>query len=392
MLGDVSDDLLLIPGPTTLSHRVREVMARPQLGHISPEFIEAMKELLDLTRFVFKAQTGQPFVITGSGSVAMECVAVSLIEPGDRVLVLDTGAFGKRFALMLEIHGAKVDVVTSTTGRHADPTVAAEKLTAGGFKAVFATHVDTSSTVVNPVAEIVEVARSQDVLSVIDSVCGVGGLEFDFDRLGSDVALTASQKALAAPPGAALLVLSDRAIRAMEQRKTPIRSYYMDLLRWKKVMEDPGVYLSTPATQVMLALREALRIIREEGLERRWFRHRVLAEGIRAGFGALDLGFVAEEGFRADTVTGILMPDSRAREVQRLLREQFRIQVALGFGELREKALRIGHFGNLKASDVVATLSAVESVLRRLDGERKPGAAAQVALPYLDQLLPDEKT
>lgn len=382
------DDLLMIPGPTTLSHRVREVLARPQVGHSSPQFIEAMKDLLQLTRFIFKTKTGHPFVITGSGSVAMEAVVVSLVEPGDRVLALETGAFGKRFSLMLDIHGAKVDPVSFPLGKHTDTKVVEEKLSSGKYKAVFVTHVDTAYTVVNPIREVVALAKKHGVLSVVDSVCGVGGLEFDFDSLGCDIALTASQKALAAPPGAALIVSSDRALKTMETRKASIRSYYLDLMRWKKVMDDPGVYLATPATQIMLALREALLVIQEEGLEKRWRRHKAIGEGIRAGLEAMDLEFLAEEGYRANTVTGLYV--SEAKEFQRRLREEFKIYVASGFGDLKEKGLRIGHFGNITASDAMALLSAFESVSRNLKGEGIYGVAAEAALPHFENLLESE--
>ncbi len=387
------DDVLLIPGPTNLSTRVREVLARPQLGHNSPKFVEALKDLLGLMKFAFKASNGHPIVVTGSGSLAMESVVVSLVEPEDRVLVVDTGAFGKRFAQMLELNGAKVDVVSFSMGKHAEPKMVEEKFSQGTYKAVFVTHVDTSTTVANPIAEIVASAEKHGVLSVVDSVCGIGGCEFDFDRLGCDIALTAPQKALAAPPGVALVVLSDDALNVMKTRRSQIRSYYMNLVSWKRIMDDPTDYLATPATQIQIALREALLEVREEGLERRWYRHHVIAEGIRAAFENLGLGFVAEEGYRADTVTGVYVPQSRAREAQRRLREDFHIQVSLGFGDIKESALRIGHFGNITPSDALAAVSAFESALRGMNGGSSYGAAAEAALPHLEKLMgPEGKT
>ncbi|MBI2185211.1 MAG: alanine--glyoxylate aminotransferase family protein [Thaumarchaeota archaeon] len=381
----MSDDLLLIPGPTMVADRVRQTMATPQLGHNSPRFVEAMKEALQLTKFAFQTESAHPYIITGSGNLGMETVAVSLMEHGDKTLVVDTGAFGKRFGLMLDLHCAKTDMLSFPLGRHADPKLVDEKLSRGDYKALFVTHVDTSTTVVNSLHEIVGAAKKHGVLSVVDSVCGIAGCEFDFDGLGCDIALTASQKAIAAPPGTTLIVLDGKALEAMQKRKTEIASYYMNLIKWKKVMDDPSEYLATPAIPNILALREALTMVKEEGLEKRWRRHRIIAEGLRAGLEALDLGFVAEEGCRANTVTGFYAP--QAKDVQRRLREDFHVQVALGIGEIREKSLRIGHFGIIGAPEILTVLSALEKALQTIDGkQRRRGTAVEAALSHLDRL------
>jgi len=291
--------LLMIPGPTTLHYRVRKVMSDPQLGHTSKEFYEAFVDLLQLTKKVYKSTKGHPFVITGSGTIAMEATAMSLIEPDDPVVVLDTGHFGQRFELILNAHGAKVDTLRFKFGNHAEPKALQNQLAKKRYKAVFMTHIDTSSTVANPVKELVRIAKDAGALAIVDAVCSLGGIEIDFDNLGADVILSASQKALGAPPGAALMMLSQGAIDSMSRRKVPIRSYYLNLLRWKPIMEDPKMYLATPAVQIMLALKEALTMVLEEGLESRWERHRKLAEAVRAGLAGLDLSFIVEEGYIA---------------------------------------------------------------------------------------------
>jgi alanine-glyoxylate transaminase/serine-glyoxylate transaminase/serine-pyruvate transaminase len=378
------DELLLIPGPTTLSSRVRAVMALPQQSHVAPEFYGAFKELLELSRYVFRNQNGLQFVFTGSGSIGMETVALSLIEPGDKILCAETGYFGHRFTMMAEIHGAKTTVIAPPLGQRVDYANVASALESGDYKAVFFTHVDTSTSVMNDVEALTKVARENGVFSVCDSVCGIGGARLDFDSLGIDIVLTGSQKALAAPPGATLIAVSKQAFAAMEQRKTPIASYYMNLVRWKPIMDDPKIYLTTPAVQVMLALREALVQIKEEGIENRVKRHEVLSEAFRAGLEALDLKPAPDRESRSPTVTAFYVPDGRAAELQETLRSKYAIHVAKGFGDYKDTMLRVGHFGNISATDVLSLLTALELTLSGSKTVR-PGKAVESAMPILQR-------
>lgn len=377
----------MIPGPTNLDHRVRAIMGGPQVSHASPEFWDAFADLLKLVKFVFKAENGYPYALTGSGSLAMEAAATSLIEPGEAVLVLETGHFGNRWTMINEALGAKVDALKFEFGKHADPKIVDEKLSSKNYKALFITHVDTATSVVNPIDELVKVARKHRIQSLVDSVCGVGGIELDFDGMEADVALAGSQKALAGPPGVALLCLSQRALDTMVNRKTPIRSYYMNLLKWKTVMDDSKVYLATQGTQLMLALREAIRQIKEEGLENRWRRHKITADALRSGIEALHLTFFAEEGYRANTVTGFFVPDGKAQTIQSLMRKYYNVHVAKGIGENSTKAIRIGHFGNISARDIISALSALESSLIKVGYKVEQGTAVEAAEPILQNLI-----
>ncbi|HZW58612.1 MAG TPA: alanine--glyoxylate aminotransferase family protein [Nitrososphaerales archaeon] len=358
------DELLLIPGPTTLSSHVRAVMSQPQKSHVAPEFYNAFKELLDLSRYLFGNSNGLQFVFTGSGSIGMESSVISLFEPGDRVLCLETGYFGHRFSMMAEIHGCKLETMVSEFGRHIDYGVVERKLRSEKFKAVLFTHVDTSTSVMNDVSELARIAGDNDVLSVCDSVCGVGGAPLAFDDLGLDIALTGSQKAIAAPPGATLLAVSKRAFEVMEKRKTPIASYYMNLVRWKPIMDDPKIYLTTPAVQVMLALREALVQIKEEGLKKRWERHEKLARALQSGLESLDLRPGPDVESRSPTVTAFHVPSGKSAEFQESLRHKYGIHIARGFGEYANSMMRIGHFGNISAMDVLSFLGAMELTLK----------------------------
>ena len=343
----LSEKLLLIPGPTNLSKRVRDSMAGPQLPHVGAEFYSKFKETIDLARYVFKNQKGAQFVFTGTGTTGMETSVLSLVTRGERTLTLSTGYFGHRMLLLNQIHGAKADSMEFKDGKAADPDALRRQLRKAKYTAVFITHVDTSSSVVNPVTELVDECVNAGVLSVVDSVCAVGGVPLDFDRLRADVVFTASQKAIASAPGAVLVAASQRAMEHMEKRKVPIESYYMNLLRWKPIMDDPKMYLATPATQVILALREAMLEVKEEGIENRWARHRKLGETTRGRVEEWGQRFVAEDGHRADTVTSFWVENGKAGPIQKTLEEEHNIMVARGIYDDRDRMIRIGHFGIL---------------------------------------------
>lgn len=360
------DKLLLIPGPTNLSKRVGEVMSRPQLPHVGSEFYSMFKETVELGRFVFGNQTGTQLVFTGTGTTGMESSVVSLVQHGDRTLTLNTGYFGKRMLMLNQVHGAKADSIDYPDGSHADPNDLRRRLRRSKYSVVFMTHVDTSTSVANPIRELVAECNAAGVISVVDSVCAIGGVPLNFDRLGADIVFTASQKALAGAPGAVLLAVSPEAVSHMEKRKKPIEGYYMNLLRWKPIMDDPRMYLATPATQVMLALREALIELKDEGLEARWARHRKLGEITRERVAHWGFDFVAGEGFRANTVTSFWVKDGTAGEIQKKLEEEYSVVVARGVYESKDKMIRIGHFGILTPDVLGKALDDFDSTLTRL--------------------------
>jgi len=362
----MEDKLLLIPGPTNLTPRVREVMAGPQLPHVGSQFYSMFKETVALARYVFKNEKGVQFVFTGSGTIGMESSVVSLVGHGNRTLTLVNGYFGHRMLMLNQVHGARADSMDNPNGEAADPDALRSQLQRNKYTVVFITHVDTSSSVVNPVQELVEECQKAGVLSVVDSVCAIGGVPLDFDRLGADIVFTASQKALAGPPGAVLVAASQRAIEYMEKRKVPIESYYLNLLKWKPIMDDPRMYLATPATQVIMALREAMLEVKEEGLENRWGRHRKLGEMTRARVEEWGQRFVAEEGHRADTVTSFWVQKENAGEIQGTLEKEHGIVIARGLYEERDKMLRIGHFGILTTDALSGALDSLDLVMREL--------------------------
>ncbi|QQG49177.1 MAG: alanine--glyoxylate aminotransferase family protein [archaeon] len=360
------EKLLLIPGPTNVSEVVRKAMSGPQLPHVGAEFYATFKEIIGLSRQVFRNEKGVQFVFTGSGTIGMESSVTSLVSRGDRTLTLSSGYFGKRMLMLNQIHGAVAESIDYPEGGHADPDDLRKKLKGSNYSAVFMTHVDTSTSVANPIKELVAECNAAGVLSVVDCVCSIGGLPLEFDKLGADIVFTASQKALAAAPGAVLLAASDRAIQAMERRESPIESYYMSLLRWKPVMEDPRMYLATPATQVLQGLRQALSEVMSEGLDARWARHRKLGELAREFVSAHGFGFVADEGYRSDTVTSIWVKDGMAGPIQKTMESDHGVVLARGIYEAKDKMIRIGHFGNLQPDVLEAALASLDATVSGL--------------------------
>ena len=263
---------------------------------------------------VWIAPHGRPFILAGSGTLAMDLAGANLIEPGDKALVLSTGVFGDRFAELLSRYGAEVRTISFPLGETIDYERVEAQLEAGGFKVMTATHVDTSTGVRVDPEPFGRLGSEYGVLTILDGVCSVGGEEIRQEEWGIDVVLTASQKAIGVPPGLALLVASERAIAAFKRRKTPVQNYYADWGKWLPIMEAyeerrPS-YFGTPPVNHILALDTSLRLILAEGMEARFARHRRLARAFRAGIAALGLSQVpTEESHAAITLTAPRYPD-----------------------------------------------------------------------------------
>lgn len=347
--------LLMIPGPVEVSPAVREAYAAPPPGHRTPELIASFGRALGLMRRVWLAgDDGQPFVLAGGGTAGMEMAAANLIAAGERAVVVETGFFSRRMAEMLERLGARVTLVEAPAGEAPTAERVAEALAAahraGGVKALFATHVDTSTGVRIDPAPLAAVAREHGALSVFDGVCSAGGESFRMAEWGADVFLSASQKALSLPPGLALLVASPAALAAREELPAP-PPLYLDWRAWQPVMrayeEGTPSYFSTPATNLVLALETGLAEIVAEGVEARVESHRRAAEALRAAWRRLGLSPVpARPEVTANTLSALRLPPGV--EMRPLL-ERTRghgATVASGFHPGVEGGyFRVGHMG-----------------------------------------------
>ena len=378
--------LLMIPGPIEFEPEVMTALGMPTTSHVAPDFIEAFGRALETMREVWLAPNGQPFVIAGSGTLAMELAGANLIEPGDRALVLSTGVFGDRFEDLLTRHGAEVTVLRAPLGSIVPHEDIEDALAKGSYKLLTVTHVDTSTAVRMPIEAIGMLCRRYNVLSVVDGVCSVAGEEIRQEEWGLDVVLTASQKAIGVPPGLALLVASQRAMDAFSARKTPVRSYYADWAKWLPIMtayeaRKPS-YFGTPAVNLIAALDVGLQQLAAEGMPARFSRHERLAAAFRAGIDALGLTHVAEDGdYRANTLTACRYP--KGIDAASLLPEIKRAGVIVAGGlhpDIKSEYFRVGHMGAVRPGDILATLGALESGLADCGYVFEPGVSLAAAV------------
>jgi aspartate aminotransferase-like enzyme len=361
-------ELLMIPGPTTVSDQVLRAMAKQTVSHISDEFTEVFEEALKMTAKLFQTK-GQPFILTGSGTLGMETALCNVVERGEKILCVSNGLFGERFIEIAQEHGIEVDSLEFDWGRHADPSIIKEKLERGKYKALTLVHVDTATGIANPIKEVGEVVKNFDTLYIVDTVCSMGGVEVQVDNWNIDVCLTGSQKAIAAPPGLALLTFSQNAQKAIEKRKTPVGTYYVDFIRWKSVMQDPRSrsYFSTPSVPLIFALREALRLIFKEGLEKRWRRHLVVAEAMRMGIEAMGLHIFPEDNFRANTLSVFELPEGvNDGDLLNTMKKKHNVICSGGLGKLKGGTIRIGHMGIVKPDDIIKTIESIGDSLNKL--------------------------
>jgi alanine-glyoxylate transaminase/serine-glyoxylate transaminase/serine-pyruvate transaminase len=381
--------LLMIPGPIEFTPEVMRAMGMPTTSHIAPNFIEAFGQALERMRDVFLCPSGQPFVVAGSGSLAMDMAAANLVEPGDSALVVNTGYFGDRFGAILERYGASVTHVRApAVGDEPALEHVEAALKEGGYKLMTITHVDTSTAVGANVKALSELGRRHGVLVVVDGVCSVAGEEMHQEAWGIDLALTASQKAIGVPPGLALMVVGPRAMEAFHNRKTPVGCYYADWTQWLPIMESYEArkpsYYGTPAVNLIWALNVSLGQILDEGMEARFARHRRLSDAFKAAVGALGMAQVPVSADKtATTLTAPYFPDGVDRSLLGHVKAAGVIAAGGLHPEIKARYFRVGHMGVVSASDILTTVGAIEFGLAQVGYKFEPGsglAAAQGVL------------
>ncbi len=383
--------LLMIPGPIEFEPAVLAAMGAPTTSHLDPGFVEAFGQALERLRQVFLCPDGQPFIVAGSGTLAMDLAGANLIEPGDRALVINTGFFGDRFGALLERYGAGVTHLRAPVGGLPTLEEVERALKGASFKLMTVTHVDTSTGVVADVKGLAALARRYDVLLVVDGVCSVAGEELRMTEWGVDVALTASQKAISVPPGLALLVAGPRAMEAFRRRKTPVANYYADWGNWLPIMEAYEArrpsYFATPAVNLVWALNVSLGQILEEGMEARFARHRALSRACKAAIAALGLEQVPlKPEYAAHTMTAPRYP-AGVTGADLLPRVKAAGAVLAGglHPEIKAEYFRIGHMGPTKLGDLLATIGALEAGLAACGYTFEKGAGVAAAMAAWDE-------
>ncbi|MCR4408515.1 MAG: alanine--glyoxylate aminotransferase family protein [Anaerolineae bacterium] len=381
--------LLMIPGPIEFTPEVLRAMGMPTTSHVAPNFIEVFGQALERLRQVFLSSSGQPFIVAGSGTLAMDIAAANLVEPGDKALVVDTGYFSERFTAILERYGATVTPVRAPVVGDAPSLEDVEaELKKDGYKLMTVTHVDTSTAVRADVKALTALGRKYGALVVVDGVCAVAGEEMRQDEWGIDLALTASQKAIGTPPGLALVVAGPRAMEAFRKRKTPVGNYYADWTNWLPIMEAYEArrpsYFGTPAVNLIWALNVSLGQILEEGMEARFARHRKLNEAFKAAIRALGLKQVPVSSDReATTLTAPYYPDGVDSTVLKRINEAGVILAGGLHPAIKDRYFRVGHMGAVSASDILTTVGAIEKGLAQAGYKFEPGAGLAAAQAIL---------
>jgi alanine-glyoxylate transaminase/serine-glyoxylate transaminase/serine-pyruvate transaminase len=378
--------LLMIPGPIELEPDVLATLGERQRSHMDAGFADAFGRALDRMRGVFLAgKDAQPILLAGSGTLAMDSAVANLVEPGDGAVVVDTGYFSARMADALGRWGARVTRVGAAVG-DAPALDAVEVAIARERPAVVTiTHVDTSTGVRTDVASLAKVARAHGALVVVDGVCSVGAEELRHEAWGLDVTLTASQKAIGAPPGLALIVASPRAIEKSRARKTKLASMYLDWAEWLPIMrsyeERKPQYFATPAVNLVAALDVSLGQLLAEGMEARFARHARLAGAFRAAWKALELRpLTVRDDLAANTLSALYYPVGVDASLVGKVAAQGVVVAGGLHPDAKTKYFRVGHMGTLSPNDVLATVGAIERALAAAGHAKRGVQAASDAL------------
>ena len=374
--------LLLGPGPSPVHPRVLKAMSTHVVGHLDPDFLEVMDDCQKMLRALFNTENQVTFPVSGTGSAAMEAAVCNVIEPGEKAIVCVNGVFGGRMSDVAARYGAEVVRVEAPWGRPIDPQDVKAALDAHPDAVMVGlVHAETSTGALQPMEEIGGMCRAHGALLLLDCVTSLGGVPVEVDEWGVEVAYSGTQKCLACPPGVAPITFSERALGKVRERKSKVASWYFDVSMVEKYWGSERVYHHTGPISMNYAIREALRVIFEEGLEARFRRHALASRALRAGVEALGLSMFAQEGARAPTLNTVALREGMDDgAVRRCLLEDFNIEIGGGLGGVAGKIWRIGTMGHgATQANVVYLLSALEVIFSKLGYIERAGEGVGAA-------------
>ncbi len=365
LLDGIEDILLMGPGPSCVPDEVYRALSRRTLGHLDPHFLNIMDEIKDMLKRIMNTGNAMTVPLSGTGSAGMEACFVNLVEPGDSVLILINGVFGVRMREVAARLGARVDALEFPWGTPVDPEQAAGRIRQGNYRIVAVVHAETSTGVVNPVAEIGQAVAGSDTLYLVDAVTSLGGIEVRMDDWGIDALYSGTQKCLSCPPGLAPLSFSERAMARLGGRKAKVPNWYLDLSLIANYWGAQRVYHHTAPVNMLYGLYEALQLILAEGLEAVFQRHRESHEALVRGLWDLGLEMLVEEPCRLPMLNTVRIPeDVDDLAVRKHLRSEFQIEIGGGLGPLAGKIWRIGLMGHTaRPENVSRFLGALRSLL-----------------------------
>ena len=364
---DPKERILLGPGPSTVPSRILRALSAPTLGHLDPQYIEIMDETCGMLRKVFQTENRLTFPVSATGMAGMEAIATNLIERGDEAIVCINGVFGGRMKEVIERCGATVHSVDAPWGEIIPDEAVAEAVAAHPkAKLVTVVHAETSTGSHQPLEEISNIVHSAGMLFVVDAVTSLAGHELKIDAWGIDAVFSGTQKCLSCPPGLAPVSFSERALEAIDARSTPVQSWYFDVSMLRKYYAGEGAraYHHTAPINMMYALREALAIVIEEGLENRFERHRRMHLRLRAGLDEQGIDYIPAHSLHSLNCVRVPEGVDEAGVRKRLL-EEYSIEIGAGLGVFAGKAWRIGLMGHSSSvRNVDLLLAALKECLR----------------------------
>jgi alanine-glyoxylate transaminase / serine-glyoxylate transaminase / serine-pyruvate transaminase len=376
--------LMMTPGPCSIDPRVYRAMSTPLVGHMDPWFTEMIGEVQVLLRRAFQTENRVTFPISASGSGGIEAAVVNPLEPGDEAIVCVNGNFSERMAVIASrVPATTIHRVEAPWGRTVDPNDVRKAAKGRKIKFIGVCHGETSTGVISPIDDFRKVADEAGALLVVDAVATLCGTPLNVDRQRIDLCFSGTQKAISAPPGMSPITVGPRMEEVLRARKTPVQSWYFDLTTTMNFWGKDRTYHHTPPISIVFALREALRIVFEEGLEGSWQRHRQNQLALIAGLEALGVElFVPNPNDRLPTVTSVYVPKAvEDGRVRRQLLDEFGIEIAGGIGPLKGKIWRIGLMGYVsQAKHILFFLAALEKVLLDQGLSVSPGAGVGAAI------------
>ncbi|MDQ1279796.1 MAG: alanine-glyoxylate transaminase / serine-glyoxylate transaminase / serine-pyruvate transaminase [Thermoproteota archaeon] len=359
--------ILLGPGPSNVSARVMKALSSPIVGYMDPYFFDIMNQTQILLRNTFKTKNALTLPLSGTGSAGMEAAFSNTIEAGDEVVVGVNGYFGERMCEVITHLGGTPVRVVEEWGRIISEDAIEGALKNSKAKIIAIVHGETSTGIEQPIKEIAALTKKYDAILIVDAVTSLSGCELDVDGWGIDVCYSGSQKCINCPPGLAPITVNERALNTILNRKTKVPNFYLDLSLISKYWSETRVYHHTPPASMIYAIREALRVVQEEGLENRWERHRRNSQAFIAGIEAMGLKMHAQMDHRLPSLNTVVIPDGVSdASLRRRLLNDFDIEIGGGLGALRGKIWRIGLMGiNSTEKNVIMMLETLERTLNK---------------------------
>jgi aspartate aminotransferase-like enzyme len=378
------DTLLMLPGPTAVAPRVLKAMSDNIVNHRSVAFGEIFTETTELMSEVFKTEN-LSYLLTGSGTAAMEAAIANIAKPREKILHVVGGKFGQRFMQIANSFGLDSQELAVEWGTAVTPEQVKDALDADeDIKAVTIVHNETSTGVVAPIKEVGKVVANYNALYIVDAISSLGGDRVDVDQFDIDICVTGSQKCLAAPPGMAAITLNDDAWKVIDSIDS--NTYYLDMRKYRESgAGTPPETPYTPSIPLIYALFEALKVVKEEGLENRLYRHATAAKASRNGVKALGLELFPEKSISSNTVTAVKIPENLTdKELRGTMINKYKVELAGGQNHLKGNIFRIGHMGNISYKELAITFSALGMTLKDLGSDIDIGAGvAAVNKSYL---------